>query len=114
MPGAAAKSTARLAEVPAPADGEQEVDEVEERRRLNEATVELEWAGKVVGKLPKRRGRWTTDAAEYFEDEKYLSAIRELIGPEAWAEVKTLCPLVDDLEKFADYAGEVIREECVP
>lgn len=102
--------------MPAPADDDQEpeVDEVEEKRRLNEAMVELEWAGQVVGKLPKRRGRWTIDAAEYFEDEKFLSAIRELIGPDGWAKVKELCPLVDDLEEFADYAGEVIKRECVP
>lgn len=116
MPGAAAKSStvAKLTAAP-PVDGEQqsEVDEVE-RRRLNDAMIELEWAGKVVGKLPKRRGRWTTDAAEFFEDEKFLSAIRELIGPDSWAKVKELCPLVDDLEEFADYAGDVIRQECVP
>lgn len=101
-----------LAEVPAPTG--QEDDEAAERRNLNEAMVELEWNGKVVGRLPKRRGRWTTDAAEFFEDEKFLSAIRELIGAQAWAEVKAMCPLVDDLEEFADYAGKVIQRECVP
>lgn len=114
--GAAAKQTA-LAEVPPPPDDDQDLDEAkaeQERQALNEAMVELEWNGKVVGRLPKRRGRWTTDAAEFFEDEKFLSAIRELIGAQAWAEVKAMCPLVDDLEEFADYAGKVIQRECVP
>lgn len=85
-------------------------DEVPED--LNAAVVTLEWKDQTFT-LPKRRGRWPTRAAREFARENYLEAIIALIGEEAYQRLEELCPLVDDMNEFADYAGATINRECI-
>ncbi|QEA10783.1 tail assembly chaperone [Mycobacterium phage Weirdo19] len=80
---------------------------------LNRAVVTLEWKGQTFT-LPKRRGRWPTRAAREFGRENHLGAIVALLGEEAWARLEELCPVVDDINEFANYAGEKIAAECIP
>ena len=80
---------------------------------LNAAVVTLEWRGETFT-LPKRRGRWPTRAAREFGRDNYVEAIVALIGEEGWARLEKVCPVVDDVNAFADYAGEKIKTECVP
>lgn len=79
---------------------------------LNAAVVTLEWKGQTFT-LPKRRGRWPTRAAREFARENYLEAIIALIGEEAYQRLEELCPVVDDMNEFADYAGATINRECI-
>lgn len=79
---------------------------------LNAAVVTLEWKGQTFT-LPKRRGRWPTRAAREFARENYLEAIIALIGEEAYGRLEELCPVVDDMNEFADYAGATINRECI-
>uniref|UniRef100_A0AAU8GMR7 Tail assembly chaperone n=1 Tax=Mycobacterium phage JustASigh TaxID=3158894 RepID=A0AAU8GMR7_9CAUD len=85
-------------------------DEVPED--LNAAVVTLEWKDQTFT-LPKRRGRWPTRAAREFARENYLEAIIALIGEEAYQRLEELCPVVDDMNEFADYAGATINRECI-
>ncbi|KLI05788.1 hypothetical protein [Mycolicibacterium senegalense] len=80
---------------------------------LNAAVVTLEWKDQTFT-LPKRRGRWPTRAAREFARENYLEAIIALIGDEAYQRLEELCPVVDDMNDFADYAGATIQRECIP
>lgn len=104
-------------------DGTIEENETEEQRaareraKLNKATVTLKWAnGKntVEFKIPKRRGRWNIDAIRELARDNYIEAIVALIGEDGWQKLKTVCLIGDDLEAFSDYAGSVIRTQCVP
>ncbi|OCB46710.1 hypothetical protein A5721_10995 [Mycobacterium vulneris] len=79
---------------------------------LNAAVVTLEWKDQTFT-LPKRRGRWPTRAAREFARENYLEAIIALIGEEAYQRLEELCPVVDDMNEFADYAGATINRECI-
>lgn len=79
---------------------------------LNAATITLEWKDQTFT-LPKRRGRWPTRAAREFARENYLEAIIALIGEEAYQRLEELCPVVDDMNEFADYAGATINRECI-
>ena len=79
---------------------------------LNAAVVTLEWKDQTFT-LPKRRGRWPTRAAREFARENYLEAIIALIGDEAYQRLEELCPVVDDMNEFADYAGATINRECI-
>ncbi|WP_319456865.1 MULTISPECIES: hypothetical protein [unclassified Mycobacterium] len=110
-----AKTNAAVAAVPDPDvdDSSDLTPDAEAVEDPNAAVLTLEWLGKTFT-MPKRRGRWPTDAAEAFEDDKNLKALRVLIGEEAWTQLKALCPFVDDLNEFADYAGAKIQNECVP
>ncbi|ORA24949.1 hypothetical protein BST13_33495 [Mycobacterium aquaticum] len=83
-----------------------------EREALNKAVVTLEWKGQTFT-LPKRRGRWPTKAAREFARGNHLEGIAVILGDEAYARLEELCPVVDDLNEFADYAGEKIQSECV-
>ena len=87
--------------------------EVDGREALNKAVVELAWKGQTFT-IPKRRGRWPTRAAREFNRENYVEAIVALLGEEQWARLEELCPLVDDINEFAEYAGPKINAECVP
>jgi hypothetical protein len=120
------KSNAKLAPVADATNGEatqadtREIGEPEVAD-LNAAVVTLEYTTKEKGKtvtktatLPKRRGRWSTEAAEALEDDKFVRALRYLVGELDWEAIKAAHPLVDDLNVFADYAGEKINAECVP
>ena len=42
------------------------------------------------------------DALEDFENQKYLRAIRAILGPEQWVEYKTRHPRAVDLNRFMD------------
>ena len=42
----------------------------------------------------------TLDALEDFENQKYIRAIRAIIGPEQWAEYKVRHPKAVDLDRF--------------
>lgn len=117
MSTAAAKRTAPLAAAPPPAE-EPELTEAQqaekERRELDAATITLEWNGQVVGTIPKRRGRWPSKAGRLFEEDKYVGALQSLLGEEAYLRLEDLCPVIDDLNEFANHAGDVIQRECVP
>ncbi len=80
---------------------------------LNAATITLEWKDQTFT-LPKRRGRWPTRAAREFARENYLEAIIALIGEDAYQRLEELCPVVDDMNEFADYAGAKIQSDCIP
>lgn len=80
---------------------------------LNDAVVTLEWGGE-TWTIPKRRGRWSTRAAREFGRDNYVEAIVALVGEEGWQRVEAVCPYVDDLNAFADYAGARINAECIP
>jgi hypothetical protein len=87
--------------------------DIDEAPDLNKAVVTLEWRGQTFT-LPKRRGRWPTRAAREFGRDNYVEAIVALIGEEAWARLEEVCPVVDDVNEFADYAGDKIKRECIP
>ncbi|MCG5431241.1 hypothetical protein LV457_02915 [Mycobacterium sp. MYCO198283] len=80
---------------------------------LNSAVVTLEWKGETFT-LPKRRGRWPIRAAREFGRENYFEAIIALIGEDGYDRLEWVCPYVDDINDFADYAGRTINTECVP
>lgn len=42
----------------------------------------------------------TIDALEDFENQKYIRALRAILGPEQWAEYKTRHPRAVDLDQF--------------
>jgi len=42
----------------------------------------------------------TIDALEDFENQKYIAAIRAILGPEQWATYKTRHPRAVDLDQF--------------
>lgn len=84
-----------------------------ERRELDEAVVELSWKGETFT-VPKRQGRWPVRAARAFEEGEYVKALVSFIGEEGWNRLERICPVVDDLNEFSDYAGKVIQRECVP
>lgn len=46
--------------------------------------------------------KWDLDAMEAFEDNKALSAVRALLGPEQWKVFKKTKPTVGDFEDFAE------------
>ena len=99
----------------APDDREETAAERAERERqeLNAATVPLEWRGEVF-EIPKRQGRWPVRAARAFEEGEYVKALVAFIGEEGWNRLERVCPVVDDLNEFSEYAGKVIQRECVP
>ena len=84
-----------------------------EKRELDAAVVELEWRGETF-EIPKRQGRWPVRAARAFEEEQYVRALVAFLGEEGWERLERVCPVVDDLNEFSEYAGKVIRRECVP
>jgi hypothetical protein len=88
-------------------------DEVAAELNPNLAVVTLEWKGETFT-LPKRRGRWPVKAAREFGRENYVEAIVALLGEQAWARIETVCPVVDDINDFADYVGTTIQRECIP
>ena len=113
-----AKNSTATAEHLAPIVGEDlDADdgaaEAAEQEKLNKAVVTLEWKGQTFT-LPKRRGRWPTRAVREFGRDRHLEGIAVLIGEEAYAQLEALCPLADDMNEFADYAGGMIKRECVP
>lgn len=86
-----------------------------EPENLNDAVVEIEWHGEVVGTVPKRRGRWPSKAGRLFEEDRYVSALRALLGEDTYTRIENeICPTIDDLNEFANHAGAVIARECVP
>ncbi len=87
--------------------------EADERAALNAEVITLEWKGHEFT-LPKRRGRWPTRAAREFGRDNHLEAIVILLGDEAWEQLLELCPVVDDINEFATYAGNKIAAEVVP
>lgn len=114
--GQPAKSK-RLAAAPAPAEVPDDTIEPDKPAEvnLNDAVVTLEWNGQVVGTVPKRRGRWPSKAGRLFEEDKYVGALKSLLGEEAYTRLEEeICPVIDDLNAFADHAGTVINRECVP
>lgn len=44
----------------------------------------------------------TIDALEDFENQKYIRAIRAILGPEQWAEYKSRHPRAVDLDRFIE------------
>lgn len=84
-----------------------------EKRELDAATVELKWLGETFT-VPKRQGRWPVRAARAFEEGEYVKALVAFFGEEGWNRLESICPVVDDLNEFADYAGKVIQRECIP
>ena len=84
-----------------------------EAEELNAAVVELVWKGETFT-VPKRQGRWPVRAARAFEEGEYVKALVAFIGEEGWNRLEHVCPVVDDLNEFSDYAGKVIQRECVP
>lgn len=84
-----------------------------EQAELNNATVELVWKGETFT-VPKRQGRWPVRAARAFEEGEYVKALVAFIGEDGWNRLERVCPVVDDLNEFSDYAGKVIQRECVP
>lgn len=106
------KANTAVKAVPDP-DPSVDADRGEEPVNLNAAVVTLEWGGKTFT-IPKRRGRWPTKSAREFARGNDLEAIVVLLGEDAYAELEQLCPFVDDLDEFANYAGEKIKRECIP
>lgn len=84
-----------------------------QKAELDAAVVELVWKGETFA-IPKRQGRWPVRAARAFEEGEYVKALVAFIGEDGWNRLEMICPLVDDLNEFSDYAGKVIQRECVP
>lgn len=80
---------------------------------LNKATVLLEWKG-LEFSIPKRRGRWPVRAMREFNRGRNVEGLVMLIGEDGWARLALVCPVADDFEEFADYAGDMINAQCVP
>lgn len=75
-------------------------------------TITLEFRGQTF-EVPKRRGRWPIEAILQFGRGQGLQAIRELIGPEDWKRLKTVCPTGDDFDEFLAPAMDVLMSQAV-
>jgi hypothetical protein len=60
-------------------------------------------------RLPELDGGMDIDTLEAFEDGKVITAIRGLLGPDQWAQLKAMTPKpnVGDLEEIADKIAKV-------
>lgn len=102
---------AKQPQTPTPATGSDQ-QTVDEPVDLNTATVVLAFGGAKF-EVPKRRGRWPIEAILQFNRGQTIRGIRELLGADDWARLKKVCPTGDDFDRFADYAVDVLLDQCV-
>lgn len=74
--------------------------------------VRIIWNGATFV-IPKRRGKWPTAAHRWFGLRNNLEGMVHLLGPSQWSGVELIAPDGDSIEAFLDYAGDVIRAQCI-
>lgn len=92
-------------------NGAEDVTEPEEVKPLP-PNVEVEFRGETFT-IPRRRGRWPTEALRAFQRGENIEAIAQLLGELQWRKMLRIAPNGDDIDVFSGVLMKVATEQVL-